>query len=60
MKKVISIPKELSKKGELVVIPKSDYEELLKNCRVTADDVLRWTQEAKFLFRKKKLPELKS
>jgi len=59
MKKVISIPKELSKKGELVVIPKSDYEELLKGQKVTSDDVLRWTHEARFLLRKRKLPELK-
>ena len=59
MNKVISIPKELSKKGELVVIPKSEYEKLLKQQKVTSNDVLRWTREAKFLLRKKKLPELK-
>lgn len=59
MKKIISIPKELSKKGELVVISKSDYDELLKNRKVTSDDVLHWTREAKFLLKKKKLPELK-
>jgi len=59
MKKIISIPKELSKKGELIVIPKSDYEELLRGQKVTPDDVLRWTHEAKFLLKKKRLPELK-
>ncbi|HCC60141.1 MAG: hypothetical protein A2402_01890 [Candidatus Staskawiczbacteria bacterium RIFOXYC1_FULL_37_43] len=59
MKKIISIPKELSKKGELVVIPKSDYEELLRSQKVTSDDVLRWTRHARFLLKKKKLPELK-
>lgn len=30
MGKVITIPKELSKKGELVVIPRSEYEEFLR------------------------------
>jgi len=30
MAKIITIPKELSKKEELVIIPRSDYEELLK------------------------------
>lgn len=58
MGKIISIPKELSKKGELVVMPKKDYEKLLKKQKVTADDVLRWTSEAKFLFRKRKLPKI--
>ena len=27
---VITIPKELTKKGELVLIPRADYEELLR------------------------------
>lgn len=30
MAKVIAIPKELSKRGELVMIPRSEYEELLR------------------------------
>ena len=58
MSKIVSIPKELSKKGELVIIPKKEYENLLKKQKVTADDVLRWTAEAKFLFKKGKLPKL--
>ena len=58
MKKIISIPKELSREGELVVIPKKEYENLLKKQKVTAGDVLRWTSEAKFLFKKGKLPKL--
>ena len=29
MEKVINIPKELSKRGELVIIPRADYEEFL-------------------------------
>ena len=30
MNKVIAIPRELSKKGELVIMPRSDYEEFLR------------------------------
>jgi len=30
MDKVITIPRELSKKGELVIMPRSDYEEFLR------------------------------
>ncbi|MCP6718815.1 MAG: hypothetical protein KJI71_01105 [Patescibacteria group bacterium] len=30
MSKIVAIPKQLSKKGELVIIPRSDYEELLR------------------------------
>jgi hypothetical protein len=30
MPKIIAIPKELLKKGDLVIIPRSDYEELLR------------------------------
>ncbi len=30
MNKVITIPKELSKKGELVIISRSEYEEFLR------------------------------
>ncbi len=58
MDKIISIPKELSCQGELVVIPKREYENLLKKQKVTADDILRWTDEAKFILKKGKLPKL--
>jgi len=30
MGKIIAIPRELSKKGELVILPRSDYEEFLR------------------------------
>lgn len=30
MSKVIVVPKKLSEKGELVIIPRSDYEEFLR------------------------------
>ena len=30
MEKVVTIPKELLKKGELVIVPRSEYEEFLR------------------------------
>ena len=30
MNKVIAIPRELSRKGELVIIPRSDYDDFLR------------------------------
>jgi len=58
MDKIITIPQRLSKKGELVVIPKKEYEKLLAQQKVTPEDVLRWTREAKMLKKIGKLPEL--
>lgn len=58
MDKVITIPRGLAKKGELVVIPKKEYEKLLKKQKVNAEDVLRWTREAKMMKRTGKLPSL--
>lgn len=58
MDKIITIPQKLAKKGELVIIPKKEYEKLLRKQKVTAEDVLRWTREAKFMKRVGKLPEL--
>lgn len=58
MENIITIPKKLAKEGELVIIPKKEYDKLLKKQKVTAEDVLRWTREAKSLKRIGKLPEL--
>ena len=60
MEKIITIPKELAKEGELILIPRKKYEELLESQKVTEEDVLRWTKEAKILKRRGKLPKLKS
>jgi hypothetical protein len=60
MEKIITIPKELAKEGELILIPRKKYEELLTRQKVTEEDVLRWTKEAKILKRMGKLPRLKS
>ena len=30
MNKIVSIPREMSKQGELVIIPREDYEEFLR------------------------------
>jgi len=60
MEKVITIPKDLIKERELVLIPRKKYEKLLENQKITEEDVLRWTKEAKTLKRIGKLPKLKS
>lgn len=60
MEKVITIPKDLIKEGELILIPRKKYEELLESQKVTEEDVLRWTKEAKVLKKIGKLPKLKS
>jgi len=60
MEKVITIPKDLAKKGELVLIPREVYKTLLENQKVTKEDVLRWAREAKTLKKIGKLPRLKS
>lgn len=60
MGKIITIPKELAREGELVLIPRKKYEEFLKGQKVTEKDVLRWTKEAKILKKIGKLPKLKS
>jgi len=60
MEKIITIPKELAKEGELILIPRKKYERLLEAQKVTEKDVLRWTKEAKILKKVGKLPKLKS
>lgn len=60
----ITIPKSLTKRGELIVIPRKDFEKFLdlvkKSTAVTEADVLRWSQEAKSLKKAGKLPTLRS
>ncbi|MBU4298508.1 hypothetical protein KJ636_00485 [Patescibacteria group bacterium] len=60
MEKIITIPRELIKAKELVLIPREKYEELLESQKVTEEDVLRWTKEAKILKKMGKLPKLRS
>jgi len=60
MEKIITIPKELAKEGELIIIPRKKYERLLEGQKVTEKDVLRWTKEARLLKKAGKLPKLKS
>jgi hypothetical protein len=60
MEQVITIPKELLKERELILIPRKKYEELLRAQKVTEEDVLRWTKEAKILKKTGRLPKLKS
>ena len=60
MEKVITIPKDLIREKELVLIPRKKYDELLEGNKVTEEDILRWTKEARTLKRIGKLPEVKS
>jgi len=60
MEKTITLPKDLVKEGDLVIIPRKTYEELLEGQKVTEEDVLRWAREAKKLKKIGKLPKLKS
>jgi len=60
MEQIISIPKDLIKEKELILIPRRKYEELLENQKITKEDVLRWAKEAKTLKKIGKLPKLKS
>ena len=60
MEKVITIPRELVKEGELIVIPRKKYEQLLEGQKITEEDVLRWASEAKRLKKTGRLPKLKS
>ena len=46
MEKVITIPKKKVKKGELVLIPKKEYERLLSISKIISEDQLWfWTKE---------------
>jgi len=58
MDKVITIPKKLAEGGELVVLSKKEYQKLLEKQKVTSEDVLRWTREAKSLLKRGNLPKL--
>jgi len=60
MEKVITIPKEIAKEGELIVIPRKKYEQLLEGQKINEEDVLRWASEAKNLKKIGRLPKLKS
>jgi hypothetical protein len=60
MDRVFTIPKELIKEGDLIVIPRKKYEQLLEGQKITEEDVLRWAKEAKMLKKIGRLPKLKS
>ena len=45
MQKVISIPRELSRKGELVIIPREQYEEYLRFKKAFRLSVLNFSEK---------------
>ena len=56
----ITIPKNITGQEELVVMPRKEYEKLVKGGNVSEDYALRWLEEAKSLKKRGKLPVLKS
>jgi hypothetical protein len=59
---VITLPKKLIKEKDLVIIPKKEYEKLLKAFKIlkNQETILNLAKEAKRLKKKGKLPILKS
>ena len=58
----ITIPKKLAGRGDLVVIPKKELDDLIARAEsaVGEREILRWSREAKLLHRAGKLPKLTS
>ena len=58
---IITIPKNIASRGELVVMPKKELEELLARAGdpISEQDVLRWSREAKKLHRVGRLAKLR-
>ena len=57
---IITIPKSVTGKEELIVVPKRIFDDLLKEKELTEKDILQWSHEARKLKRNNKLPVLKS
>lgn len=65
IKNIVTIPKRMTGREELVVLPRKEFERLIRldvheKETVTEDDVLRWSREARALHKKGKLPLLRS
>lgn len=56
----ITIPREITGDEELVVLPRRDFDKILKERTLTEDDILYWSKEAKKLKERGKLPILES
>ncbi|MCR4328050.1 MAG: hypothetical protein NUV53_00855 [Patescibacteria group bacterium] len=60
----VTIPKQITKGEELVVLTRKEYEKFLdatvREKEVSAADMLRWSREAKQLKKQGKLPVLRS
>lgn len=56
----ITIPKSITGREELVVMPRKEFENLVRGQSVTEEYALRWLEEAKALKKRGKLPLLKS
>lgn len=62
-----TIPKKLIQKGDLIIIPRKEYDMLLRTFKIfkekekiNENDILNWSREAKKLKKEGKLPVLRS
>lgn len=57
----MTIPKSITGSEELVVLPLKEFERLLsENTKMSENDVLKWSREAKKIKKAGKLPILRS
>lgn len=56
----VTIPRSITGDEELVVIPRRQFERILKERPVDEDEILRWSKEATKFYKQKKLPLLSS
>lgn len=62
MPTILTIPRTITGDEELVVLPKRKFEEILEKAsrELDANDILRWSREAKSLKKANRLPVLRS
>lgn len=62
MSSILTIPRTITGDEELVIMPKRKFEEILEKAskKLSADDILSWSREAKALKRVGHLPVLRS
>ena len=58
---ILTIPKSVTGREELVILPRKEFEQLLKaKDGINEENVLKWSTEAKQLKKSRKLSVLKS
>lgn len=54
------IPKNITGNEDLVVLPRKEFEQLMRKDAISEHDVLKWSKEAKKLKKENKLQKLRS